>query len=78
MTLSEFMAEQGLADAEMAVLIGDCSDHAVKKWRYGERLPRGDQMRRIYAVTDGAVTPNDFVLHSDTPAAPAAAGFAAT
>ena len=71
MKLSVFMSEHKLDDAAMAALVGDCTDHAVKKWRYDERLPRVEQMRRIYAVTDGAVTPNDFVLHPTAPADPA-------
>ncbi len=60
MKLDEFMKGAGLDDAAMASLVGDCSAFAVKKWRYGERTPRGPQMLRIVQATDGKVTPNDF------------------
>ena len=46
----------------MAALIGEVSEGAVKKWRYGERTPRPHQMARITAATDGQVTANDFML----------------
>lgn len=63
MTLSEFMKSRSLTDARFAELL-DCSEGALRKWRYGERTPRSDQMRRIMEVTGGLVTPNDFLLSS--------------
>jgi hypothetical protein len=66
MTLQEFMATSGLDEAGIAALMGNCSSHAVKKWRYRERTPRPAQMRRLMEVTQGTVTPNDFL--PDTPA----------
>lgn len=68
MKLSEFMSAAGLDDEQMAALLGGCTAHAVKKWRYGERLPRPEQLRRIAEVTGGQVTPNDFVLEAPEPA----------
>lgn len=62
MTLSDYMALRGIDDAGLAALLGDCSESGVRKWRYGERVPRPEQMKRIAEVTAGAVTPNDFVL----------------
>lgn len=61
MKLTDFMKDRGLDDAAMAVLIGEVSEGAVKKWRYAERTPRPNQMTRITAATDGAVTANDFM-----------------
>jgi hypothetical protein len=61
MRLADFMKDRGLDDAAMAALIGDCSEFAVKKWRYGERTPRPAQMSRIVHVTGGTVTANDFL-----------------
>lgn len=60
MTLREYMKLNSITDAEMALRIG-CSRSAVLKWRYGDRIPRADQLRRIAAITDGAVTANDFM-----------------
>ena len=68
MKLSDFMTASGLDDDQMAALLGGCSAHAVKKWRYGERLPRPEQLRRIAEVTDGQVMPNDFVMDAPAPA----------
>ena len=62
MTLAEFMSTNSLSPEEMASRIGDVSASGVKKWVYGERVPRPDQMRRIIDATDGAVMPNDFIL----------------
>lgn len=59
MTLSEYMRNSQLDDEAMASLLG-CSAGAVKKWRYGERVPRPDQLKRIAEVTGHQVTANDF------------------
>lgn len=61
------MKERGLDDEAMAVLITQVPDgstvspSAVKKWRYGERVPRPAQMIRIQRATTELVTANDFV-----------------
>ena len=61
MTLSEYMLTSDIDDDAMAALIGGCTAHAVKKWRYRERMPRPEAMRRIFEVTGGRVTANDFM-----------------
>jgi hypothetical protein len=60
MKLDEYLRTNNLDDEAFAALIGDHSAHAVKKWRYGERTPRADAMRKIHEVTNGCVTPTDF------------------
>jgi hypothetical protein len=60
MKLDDFMKWRNLDDAAMAQLIGDCTEHAVKKWRYRERIPRSAQMLRIAAATENQVTASDF------------------
>lgn len=60
MTLAEFMKERDLDDEAMAALIGKASAHAVKKWKYGERIPRPDALARISHATGGLVGPADF------------------
>jgi transcriptional regulator with XRE-family HTH domain len=45
----------------MAAQIGGVSSHAVKKWRYGERVPRPDAMQRLAKATGGKVTADDFM-----------------
>ena len=63
MTLFSFMALRGLDDTDMALLIGGCQESAVRKWRTGARIPRPKYLRRIMEITEGAVTPADFILH---------------
>jgi transcriptional regulator with XRE-family HTH domain len=60
MTLHEYLGTSGISDADFAGRLG-CSEGAVKKWRYRERMPRADQLRRIMEATEGAVTANDFM-----------------
>ena len=62
MTLAEFIKARSLTDAHLAELLG-CSIGALRKWKYGERTPRPDQMRKITEVTDNLVTPNDFLTN---------------
>ena len=54
------MDKRNLDDEAMAALIGGCSAHAVKKWRYAERMPRPAAIARIVKATDGKVTAADF------------------
>lgn len=67
MKLATYMADQKMTTLEMAALVGDVSESGVRKWIYGERVPRPEQMRRIAEVTDGAVQPNDFILDPTAP-----------
>lgn len=60
MTLNEYMKIHSLSDADLATSLG-CSEGAVKKWRYGERVPRRAQMLLLLEHTKGAVTANDFL-----------------
>ncbi len=59
MSLASYMRLRGLDDAALAEIVG-VSTSAVRKWKYGERKPRGERLRRLIAVTDGAVRVRDF------------------
>ncbi|HPT28703.1 MAG TPA: YdaS family helix-turn-helix protein [Bryobacteraceae bacterium] len=61
MTLAEFIKSTSLTDGQLAKQLG-CSTSALRKWRYGQRIPRPEQKRRIAEVTEGKVTPNDFMV----------------
>jgi DNA-binding transcriptional regulator YdaS (Cro superfamily) len=61
MKLATYMDRNGLDDEAMAAQIGGVSSHAVKKWRYGERVPRPDAMQRLAKATGGKVTADDFM-----------------
>ncbi len=61
MKLIDWMRDNSADDDAMASLIGGVSGHAVKKWKYGERMPRRNELLRITEVTNGLVTANDFM-----------------
>lgn len=61
MKLADYMKANSLDDAAMAQRIGDCTEFAVKKWKYGERTPRPEQMTKIKAATAGEVSADDFM-----------------
>ncbi|MFK5600220.1 XRE family transcriptional regulator [Methylobacterium sp. HMF5984] len=62
MQLDPYLREKKLTDESFAALLGpDVSTWAVRKWRYGQRVPRLAMQQRISAATEGAVTANDFV-----------------
>lgn len=63
MKLKQFMKERNLSESEMAAMLG-CSTGAVRKWKYGERIPRSEQIMHIAEVTDGAVAPGDWFERS--------------
>lgn len=62
MTLSDYIHVQGLSAHQFAERLGGVTASGVTKWARGDRVPRPDQMRRIYEVTGGVVSPNDFFL----------------
>lgn len=61
MTLADFLRTHSLDEYQFATAVGGVSASAVRKWKYGERVPRPAHLSRIMAVTDGQVTPNDFL-----------------
>lgn len=61
MQLHDWLSARNIDDDAFADMVGGVSAHAVRKWRYRERIPRSEEQKRIYAVTEGGVTPNDFV-----------------
>ena len=60
MRLIDYLEEHDLSDEAFALLIGGITKHAVKKWRYRERVPDPVRLIRIEDVTKGAVTLRDW------------------
>lgn len=58
MTLTDFLTQNSLTPSEFARRVGT-SRQNVCRWM-ASNIPRPDEMRRIVAATEGAVTPNDF------------------
>jgi transcriptional regulator with XRE-family HTH domain len=76
MKIQAYMTANKISAEAMAELIGGVTESGVRKWVYGERIPRPDQLRRIAEITKGEVMPNDFILAEaepgETPAGQAA------
>ena len=60
MHLSDYLNLANLDDAVFASMVGGVSKHAVKKWRYRERVPEADRIIRIEEITGGKVTLRDW------------------
>jgi transcriptional regulator with XRE-family HTH domain len=61
MKLADFMARKGISTAAFAHSIG-VGSISVTRYLAGSRLPAPDVLVKIAEVTDGMVTPNDFLL----------------
>lgn len=68
MTLNDYLSAHDISPAEFGRLVG-ASEHGVRKWQRGERVPRPDAMRLITLATEGAVTANDFITPTPKEAA---------
>jgi transcriptional regulator with XRE-family HTH domain len=68
MTLQQFLSQNGLSQHTFAKMAG-ITQVTVSRYVNGLRLPRRAHMKRIYEVTGGSVTPNDFfaVREDSTP-----------
>lgn len=62
MKLRDYRKLQNLTQTKFAKLIGATSYVIIARYESGVRVPSPTAMRKIYEVTGGKVTPNDFVL----------------
>jgi DNA-binding transcriptional regulator YdaS (Cro superfamily) len=60
MPLKQWKRQMRLRDPEIAQLM-DVTTDTVKKW-LGGRVPREEQVYKIYRVTKGRVTPTDLYV----------------
>jgi DNA-binding transcriptional regulator YiaG len=62
MQLDAYLRANDLTDEDFAKILGPgVSAWAVRKWRYGQRIPRLAQQLRIREVTKNKVTANDLI-----------------
>ena len=61
MKLHDYLKQSETHDEEAFAAACGVSVSCVRKWRYGDRLPRSRHLMKILAVTGGRVTANDFV-----------------
>ena len=60
MRLTDFLSARSLTDSAFASMI-DVHHTTVGRWKRGDTRPDWDVLQRIVEVTDGQVTPNDFI-----------------
>lgn len=66
MQLDAYLRENDLTDEGFAQILGPgVSAWAVRKWRYGQRIPRLAQQKRIREATQGLVTSNDLLAAAE-------------
>ncbi len=68
MKLGDYLAQNAVKQKDFAARIGE-GQTCVNRYCLGQRIPRPDVMRKIFAATNGAVTPNDFFLSDEQIAA---------
>lgn len=62
MQLLDYLKSNRISDENFAALLGgQCTSHAVKKWKYRERSPSAQIIYKIKKLTDGAVSLEDWV-----------------
>ncbi|WP_157132904.1 helix-turn-helix domain-containing protein [Komagataeibacter oboediens] len=64
MTLDEYKKQHGLTYQRLAELLeisGNSGARTVQRYAEGSRFPAPVMLDKIRTMTDGAVTPNDFV-----------------
>lgn len=59
--LTAYRNEHGLSLEALGAQIG-ATKSMVWKWEKGETVPRRHFANKLYELTEGKVTPNDFVL----------------
>ena len=59
MRLSDYLKAEGMTLAQFGSQIG-ISASTVHRYATGLRVPKPEVMSRVFAATDGRVTPNDF------------------
>lgn len=63
MKLSEYLTHAEIDEATFAERSdGAFSTEAVRKWRYGSRMPRPAHVAKIHEMTEGKVTFADLML----------------
>jgi transcriptional regulator with XRE-family HTH domain len=67
MNLLTYIEAQGISPSKFAERIG-VPPSTITRILSGNREPGLGLLKKIHAATDGAVTPNDFLLGPDSPA----------
>lgn len=60
MNLKSYMEARGICDEQLAKRLG-VSVGAIRKWKYGERIPRANELVALARITKGKVGLLDFI-----------------
>lgn len=60
MKLLDYMRRENIDDEALAAQVGSVTAYAVKKWKYGERVPDALTIVRLEEITGGEVTLRDW------------------
>ena len=69
MKLLDWLRAEKIDDRTLAERLGGCSSYAVKKWKYGERMPGAARIIQLEEITGGHVTLRDWVAPAAAPPA---------
>tara|TARA_R100000963_G_scaffold29609_1_gene20749 strand:+ start:393 stop:590 length:198 start_codon:yes stop_codon:yes gene_type:complete len=64
MTFNDFLKQERWSVARISKEL-KVNEATVTKWKYEDVIPRRDEVIKIYAFTEGKVTPNDFYFGSN-------------
>lgn len=67
MKLYEWIRAHNMTYESFAELVGAKDNSVVHKWCMAGAVPRRSMMQRIFEITGGQVTPNDFFDLSGSP-----------
>lgn len=59
MTLKEYLKEKKIGVTALSRKLG-CHQSMCTQWNNGIKIPSKENMRKIFLITGGLVTPNDF------------------
>lgn len=60
MLIREWRLKRGLSFRAVAELVGVANGTVVRRWETGDCIPRREEMQRLFDISGGEVTPNDF------------------
>ena len=61
MQLKQYLLQNKIGVSELAENL-EVSQSVCSMWTNNQRIPSKDNMQKIFAYTNGAVTPNDFFI----------------
>lgn len=64
MKLADYMKKNGISCKNMAAKI-EITEYSLRRYLRGKRNPTREILQKIHEITNGEVTPNDFLLEAN-------------